>query len=72
MTDALEAAVALIPTPEVDARLIAIAKAQGRLAAAESAVNQAVKLARRDGASWSQVGDAIGITRQAAQQRFGR
>lgn len=26
---------------------------------------------RRNGSSWSDIGDALGITRQAAQQRFG-
>lgn len=27
---------------------------------------------RRDGASWTDIGHALGISRQAAQQRFGR
>lgn len=28
--------------------------------------------AREAGASWTQIGDALGVSRQAAQQRFGR
>ncbi len=30
-----------------------------------------VKAARDDGASWTQIGEALGVTRQAAQQRHG-
>jgi Clp amino terminal domain, pathogenicity island component len=30
-----------------------------------------VKLAREDGRSWTEIGDALGVTRQAAQQRHG-
>jgi hypothetical protein len=31
----------------------------------------AVVAARNDGRTWSQIGQALGITRQAAQERFG-
>ncbi|SEH01592.1 Clp amino terminal domain-containing protein, pathogenicity island component [Nonomuraea solani] len=31
-----------------------------------------VELARADGCSWSDIGDHLGISRQAAQQRYGR
>jgi hypothetical protein len=31
-----------------------------------------VDKAREAGASWAQIGTALGISRQAAQQRFGR
>jgi hypothetical protein len=42
-------------------------EALARAAAAEAAV-----AACRQGASWSQVGDAFGISKQAAHQRFAR
>lgn len=32
----------------------------------------AVQSARLDGASWAQIGTALGITKQAAQQRYGK
>ena len=35
-------------------------------------LGDAVDQARRMGASWAAVGDVLGISRQAAQQRFGR
>jgi hypothetical protein len=31
-----------------------------------------VQLARKEGASWTEIGKVIGISRQAAQQRFGK
>ena len=42
------------------------------LARAEDRVDKAVRSSRVTGASWSQIGDALGISRQAAQERFGR
>ena len=33
-------------------------------------LSEVVRLAREDGWSWRQVGDALGVSRQAAQQRF--
>jgi hypothetical protein len=38
---------------------------------AEDAVEDAVQKARDEGASWSEIGVALGVTRQAAQQRYG-
>lgn len=32
----------------------------------------AVQIAREKGATWEQVGDTLGVTKQAAQQRFGK
>ncbi len=56
-----------VPGPELS-QLIAAASV---LAQAEAQVACAVGLARAAGASWSQVGDAVGISRQGAQQRWG-
>ena len=42
------------------------------IARIEQAQRETVGAARRAGATWQQVGDAFGITRQAAQQRFGK
>lgn len=38
---------------------------------AESAQRQAVDQARREGASWDQIGRALGTSRQSAWERFG-
>lgn len=39
-------------------------------AAADDAITEVVRDMRADGASWSEIGDALGVTRQAAQQRY--
>ena len=38
----------------------------------DSAISQAVKGLRGFGYSWAEIGSRLGITRQAAQQRWGR
>lgn len=38
---------------------------------AEQALGEAVQRQRAQGASWAQVGNALGVTRSAAQKRFG-
>ena len=46
-----------------------------RLIDAADAANQLDRAAcdaRHAGASWAQIGDAVGLTRQAAHQRWGR
>ena len=49
----------------------AIKDARGLIDDANWQLIRAVTLARRDGASWSDIATALGVTRQAAQQRFG-
>jgi putative transposase len=51
--------------------LEAIEAAAGQLRAAEDQVARAVAAARRLGHSWGELGAALGVSRQAAQQRFG-
>jgi uncharacterized NAD(P)/FAD-binding protein YdhS len=53
-----------------DLRASIITAADEQLKAA-AALNRAVREARRAGLSWADVGDLLGTTRQAAQQRFG-
>lgn len=40
--------------------------------AMETTLREAVHLAREQGASWDEVGKALGVTRQAAWERFSR
>jgi hypothetical protein len=54
-------------TAELD--LIAITAALA--AAADELIGDAVAAARRSDASWARIGAVLGISRQAAQQRFG-
>jgi hypothetical protein len=56
-----------LPSAEL-AELIAAAAG---LAGAQERLGRALAGARSAGASWAQVGDALGISRQAAQQRYG-
>ena len=49
-------------------RLIDAARAA---ADAEHELDRAARDARHAGASWTHIGDAVGLTRQAAQQRWG-
>jgi len=55
-----------LPGPELDR----LARAAENLKGAEQALAQAVGSARRGGASWRQIGDIVGTTRQAAHQRW--
>jgi hypothetical protein len=47
-------------------RRAALARAQS-----ERQIGEAVSLARRSGLSWKRIGSELGITAQAAQQRYG-
>jgi DNA-binding Lrp family transcriptional regulator len=42
------------------------------LEAAEKQLNMAVARARGAGVSWERIGEAVGISRQAATERFGK
>jgi hypothetical protein len=55
------------PLHDLGAVAYALLEAEGHL---NAATHQLAADMRRAGASWQQVGDALGITRQAAQQRF--
>ncbi len=44
----------------------------GLSAEIDDAIGQAVKGLREFGYSWAEIGSRLGITRQAAQQRWGR
>lgn len=49
-----------------------IIAARHQLAEAELELREAVRAARAAGDSWTVIGAALDISRQAAQQRFGR
>lgn len=49
-----------------------ILAARQQVAEAEQELREAVRAARAAGDSWAVIGAALDITRQAAQQRFGR
>jgi hypothetical protein len=50
--------------------LRAIAEATDRVRAGEARVRELVQLARGHGRSWTQIGIALGVSRQAARERF--
>lgn len=52
--------------------LEAVEAANGQLRIAERSLAQAVVAVRNLGHSWGELAVALGVTRQAAQQRFGR
>lgn len=56
---------------ELDEALALVTEADGRLKLATGELEAAVQRARDEGATWAQVGEALGVTRQAAWQRFG-
>lgn len=58
--------------PEVDYRLSQVRETLAVRAALDEATSELVRNAREAGATWEQVGKALGITRQAAQMRFGK
>ena len=57
-------------TDEVDRVRVAAQLAGELQALADDLVAHLVELARNDSRSWADIGDALGVTRQAAMQRF--
>lgn len=49
-----------------------VARALGQLQAAQEKLRNRVRQAIAAGASWADVGDALGVSRQAAWERFGK
>jgi hypothetical protein len=56
---------------EVDFRKREVDFRKGALQSAQDDLDTAVALAKDAGATWDEIGNALGTTRQAAQQRFG-
>ncbi len=52
------------------ADLRAIAEASEGVRAGQARVRELVRLARANGRSWGQIGIALGVSRQAARERF--
>lgn len=69
--DALRTEVDLLATPSQDP-LDVLAEAGHLQAAVDKAMRQFVDDARDAGATWDQVGKALGVTKQAAHLRFGK
>lgn len=58
-------------TLEDTSDLRAVAIAMGAVADAERDLRDAVRAARRSGRSWGRIAMVLGVSKQAAQQRFG-
>jgi hypothetical protein len=61
-----------IPRPLPGAELARLIDAARAAADANNRLAEAARAARDAGASWTQIGDALGLTRQTAQQRWSR
>lgn len=51
---------------------MALADVATARAAIEEATTELVRAARAGGIAWAAIGDALGVTKQAAQQRYGK
>ena len=58
--------------PEVSAALTKLTLRINEQSVARRATNEAVVAAKFAGATWQQIGDMFGITRQAAYDRFSK
>jgi hypothetical protein len=54
-----------------DKTISLVIKANRDLAVADLVLRRAVRVAKTAGHSWAAIGFALGVSRQAAQQRFG-
>ena len=52
--------------------LLAIMRAKNAQAKADAMMVEAVGKARHNGVTWQQIGDMLGVTRQAAHSRYAR
>ena len=60
-----------VTAPDKPRLLEGVATAAAAFDAARDALHQAVRAALDNGASWSEIGGVLGVSRQAAFQRFG-
>ncbi len=67
LLDALDSATAPV---ENTGDLRSVAVAADILAVDEARLTEAVEIARAHGRSWTRIGIALGVSRQAARQRF--
>lgn len=63
--------VSTVTSPDKASLVAMVAAASATLELAREALHQAVHNALDRGATWSEVGEALGVSRQAAFQRFG-
>lgn len=70
LVDALGRAI-LDSTPDPDDRLALVRRTADAEEAVRGLLRQAVGAARAEGHSWAAIGSELGMSRQAAQQRFG-
>ena len=61
----------MMTTPDKALRLEMVAKASAAFEAARKALQRAVHVALDHGATWADIGGVLGVSRQAAFQRFG-
>lgn len=54
-----------------DEAVDSVERATGDLRSAQEALERSIVMARGAGATWSQIGDATGMSRQSAHERWG-
>lgn len=61
----------LVVGTDRDSAVAAVARTAAEIEDAQARLEVAVRAARAAGATWAQVGQAMGVTRQAAHERWG-